>query len=359
MCVIIDKPAGCNLSRATAIACWERNSDGGGLMFHDGDRVVVRKGFMTFRHFWRAWRRAVRNTHNGHVIGHLRIGTQGPDNGANTHPHSIGRTGAAIVHNGILAPYTDKTESRSDTRIFADDILPLLLANPTQRVYDTIDTIIGTDKALIMFNNGVVWAWGRHRGHLAKDGPDAGVWFSNQAHVWRQRKKAPIYRSTRREFDLWDDDAYDTTFGARWSEAIDEPLERPESQDISARLYRDTRVGLWRDPLSGRYYRHQAVAPVADTRPTAMILADAPPTQVIADRLVWSRSLVGWYDTETDTLYRSAAVVPPSDDSDDDDDETVESLLARSVYDHELDCYVDPITGAYYATFSDLYDASA
>lgn len=67
-----------------------------------------------------------RKKNRGPAIFHSRIATHGSISIANTHPFFMGGSYKTVVaHNGILTnAVPDKTDYRSDTRLFAEDILP-------------------------------------------------------------------------------------------------------------------------------------------------------------------------------------------------------------------------------------------
>lgn len=52
MCIIVYKPAGIELpSRETLRECWDNNPHGAGLMWADGERVNLQKGYMSWEDF--------------------------------------------------------------------------------------------------------------------------------------------------------------------------------------------------------------------------------------------------------------------------------------------------------------------
>ena len=52
MCIIAAKPAGVAMpSRDTIRTMWDGNRDGAGLMYLEGGKVTIEKGFMTYKSF--------------------------------------------------------------------------------------------------------------------------------------------------------------------------------------------------------------------------------------------------------------------------------------------------------------------
>lgn len=61
----------------------------------------------------------------GYALWHARFATHGVKDLSNCHPFRVGKDKRTVLaHNGILPVLEDKSNHRSDTRIFAEDILP-------------------------------------------------------------------------------------------------------------------------------------------------------------------------------------------------------------------------------------------
>lgn len=66
----------------------------------------------------------VRGKYNtGYAIWHARLATHGAMNVENCHPFKVGNNLTYLAHNGVLPVENDPTNERSDTRIFAEEIL--------------------------------------------------------------------------------------------------------------------------------------------------------------------------------------------------------------------------------------------
>jgi hypothetical protein len=91
MCIIVYKPLGANVvGKSILESCWESNSDGAGMAWYNSETELwqVRKGFMKFKPFWRAYKEQHFQPQDV-VICHFRIGTSGLKDGGNTHPFPV------------------------------------------------------------------------------------------------------------------------------------------------------------------------------------------------------------------------------------------------------------------------------
>ena len=115
MCVILYKPKNVKLpSKTTLKNCWERNSDGAGFSYSKKDKVIIDKGYMTFKKFYKAI--STGDYTNVDLVIHFRLATHGGVNQKNTHPFPVTddsqvihlldcRSDMAISHNGIISGY--------------------------------------------------------------------------------------------------------------------------------------------------------------------------------------------------------------------------------------------------------------
>lgn len=64
---------------------------------------------------------------DGYAIWHSRIATHGVKNESNCHPFPVGNDGLTyLAHNGVLDVDQLATDKRSDSRVFAEEILPAI-----------------------------------------------------------------------------------------------------------------------------------------------------------------------------------------------------------------------------------------
>ena len=140
MCIIVSKEKGQQLpTKATLKECFERNSDGAGIMYVENGSVVIEKGLMTFEDFYRKLKDLKKHfgtdlTEKALVM-HFRIGTSGKNDKATTHPFPITsdrnqlratktRTNLGMVHNGVISAYVGG--DLSDTQNYIKDFVSVL-----------------------------------------------------------------------------------------------------------------------------------------------------------------------------------------------------------------------------------------
>jgi len=144
MCVIILKPAGEQMPSDDDLRrCFAANPDGAGFMYPRNGKVHVSKGHMNLDDLMRELRE-LESVKDMPVVIHCRIGTQGPNNRALTHPFPISDSekaltacrwegDRALVHNGIIpltsswTSYRSKVKEQfSDTLYFVRDYASLI-----------------------------------------------------------------------------------------------------------------------------------------------------------------------------------------------------------------------------------------
>lgn len=137
MCVIIVKDKNGNLPRKETLEnCFNRNSHGAGFMYVESGKVVIDKGYMNFKSFYRHFKRLCKkfnNFENKNLVMHMRISTSGGIERENTHPFPLTnsfkdmkklyfRTDVGIAHNGIISEAKPSKEQEAqninDTMVF-------------------------------------------------------------------------------------------------------------------------------------------------------------------------------------------------------------------------------------------------
>ena len=121
----------------------------------------------------------------GYAIWHARYATHGSTTLDNCHPFYVGTDGLTVLaHNGVLPTEEGKGELRSDTRIFAEDILARIggvtaLDNP--QIYNMLeDFSTGSKIAVLTVDPRAkydLYLLHENKGNV----DDAGVWWSNDS----------------------------------------------------------------------------------------------------------------------------------------------------------------------------------
>lgn len=135
MCIIAIKSKKQELQKKEILkTCWQHNPDGAGYMFTNNNKVVIKKGFMTFDEFYNSLLNDYNkyNLINNNLVLHFRIGTSGGINKEKTHPFPLTNnidelnkteltSKIGIAHNGVISSYVYGT--LSDTQNFIKDYL--------------------------------------------------------------------------------------------------------------------------------------------------------------------------------------------------------------------------------------------
>jgi len=135
MCIIVVKPAGEEWPSWKVLEnCWNRNPDGAGLMYNNGENVVIEKGFMD----WPSFRQEIKTmkrrcTPTTTVVLHFRIKTHGEVSRECCHPFPLdGKldilrqtecvAARGVAHNGILSGRNTNAK-KSDTMDYIINVL--------------------------------------------------------------------------------------------------------------------------------------------------------------------------------------------------------------------------------------------
>lgn len=173
MCQAIVKPAGISIDKQALRNAWDDNPHGAGMAIRRSDgSVVIAKGYMKFKKFYRAYRQVEQHD----LLIHFRFATHGATNQANCHPFSIGDQ-AAMIHNGILNKWEPPTkgDTRSDTRYYIDNLLVPVIRESGMPPHDFINSAVG--KAVIEAT--------REHGKFAMLTPQGFTIFGEKQGEWR------------------------------------------------------------------------------------------------------------------------------------------------------------------------------
>lgn len=131
MCIIVAKQKDKLLPKKEYLKnCFENNSDGVGFMYTNNNKVIIDKGYMTYKSFIKHYDKLCKkynNFKNKSLVIHFRIGTSGENNKQNCHPYPLTdnlkllhktnyTTNIAIAHNGVISDYLPNNKGMNDTQ---------------------------------------------------------------------------------------------------------------------------------------------------------------------------------------------------------------------------------------------------
>lgn len=168
------------LSLETISNSWHNNPQGGGMLFVNKDTNKL-QSFKTFelRQFYKAYLELLDLAKDGTMILHFRIATQGVKSVDNLHPFINDVSGLGFVHNGIISQHCDRSNAKSDTALFNDDVVSKLSSD---FVYDEdlqnrMTKYVGKWNKLIFMNDDAdVTIINENQGEWVND-----QWFSNDS----------------------------------------------------------------------------------------------------------------------------------------------------------------------------------
>lgn len=221
MCVIIYKPKGIEMPcKQDLEKCFKHNPDGAGYMLPINNKVVIRKGFMTFEDFKKDINMIVKNNHidptTTPIVLHFRISTQGGVQKELCHPYPITRSydemraltsecDIGLAHNGIISltsesnyygGYWDNKNKKwvqgtrrelnyNDTMTFIKDYASLIIDNDLYfarkaNKCELLERLVGSSKLAIMNTKGFVKLIGQF---IDRN----GVYYSNLNAFWEPK----------------------------------------------------------------------------------------------------------------------------------------------------------------------------
>jgi len=173
MCVAVLKPKDSSIDDKTLEKCWESNPDGGGFMYVNNDKIIIRKELDSFKKYKTLYRKHESLIDTDFIL-HFRIATSGLVDVANTHPHKV-NDDVYMVHNGVIDRCADVNSKISDTMKFCKFIsnLPNNFTG-NKSMIELITGYIGTDKMIFLNRNGDIKIVNENKG-IWKN----GNWYSN------------------------------------------------------------------------------------------------------------------------------------------------------------------------------------
>lgn len=184
MCLLmVAKPNAMPKDDDLVCAC-VNNPDGFGYAVHTGKSIITGRGMNHDDVIDRFL--SVREKHmNGWAMFHARFTTHGETMKDNCHPFRVGGSPNTILaHNGILSNVKIPTgDKRSDTRVFAEDLLPKRLnILDSKRKFKKLEKWVGGSKIAVFSTDKrlqkAVYIINEKLGHWDDD----GLWWSNSSY---------------------------------------------------------------------------------------------------------------------------------------------------------------------------------
>ena len=182
MCIAIMKSANKKISKSTLRRCYDANPDGAGFMYAEDKKLVVKKGYFTFKEFYKEYK-----PHGDkQALIHFRIKTHGPIDKDNCHPFLVNNS-LGFIHNGIISGYGNN--KKSDTIEFNEAILQKIVAKHGNNslfddpMVELIENVIGYSKLVFLDRHGNYKIMNENKGSW-----DNGIWYSNSSY----KKPEPV-----------------------------------------------------------------------------------------------------------------------------------------------------------------------
>lgn len=201
MCIIAVKPKGKEMPSIEVFRnCWDNNRDGAGVMYNKKNKVIIHKGFMSFKNFEKFLKEINKEIDviNTTMVFHFRISTSGNIDMGNCHPYPISNsndelrspiieTDLGIAHNGIIRNYNGLSQLLNDTQLFIKNELFELYSLDKEFYFNSvfksmIEKLIDGSRMVFLNGNGEIELLGRW---VQED----GYYFSNYTYALSRRKK--------------------------------------------------------------------------------------------------------------------------------------------------------------------------
>lgn len=174
------------------MAC-ANNPDGFGFAIRINDTILTSRGLDSRRVIDKFF--ALKEAYpESDGMFHARLATHGTINDQNCHPFRVaGDKRLVLGHNGILPMQVPAKGKRSDTRIFAEDILPAMGIEILDSYHDraALEDWLGTNKMVIMSTHPALkqdyYILNEQHGM-----DDNGVWYSNCSYQPYTYKYKPL-----------------------------------------------------------------------------------------------------------------------------------------------------------------------
>jgi glutamine amidotransferase len=134
----------------------------------------------------------------GYALWHARYATHGSVDASNCHPFWVGKNNDTILaHNGVLSTLEKAEDKRSDTRIFAEDILEKIGGAPAldnDQIWNMLEDFSSGSKLCVLTLDPQA-KYQMYLMHADKGNEDeSGVWWSNEG--WKLSNYGRYYTSS-------------------------------------------------------------------------------------------------------------------------------------------------------------------
>lgn len=145
----------------------------------------------------------------GYALWHARLATHGSVDVSNCHPFAVGNNGYTILaHNGVLPTIEKTADKRSDTRIFAEDILARIGGAPAldnDQIWNMIEDFSSGSKICVL----TIDPRAKYQMYLMHEDKgkydESKVWWSNDTCTLTN---GYLYRGSSNAWSYYDDYAY-------------------------------------------------------------------------------------------------------------------------------------------------------
>lgn len=222
MCIIVASEKGKKIpSKKILENCFVNNPDGAGIMYYFDNSVIVDKGYMTFKDFYKRVRELEKEIGltDRSVVFHFRIGTSGKNDEKTCHPYPLTkqtkflqsrhvRCAIAMAHNGILSNFVDRTnkDNLNDTQIFIKKFMYNIYKLSKNFYYneyanELIFNTIATNRLCFLTKNDEIVYYGNFI-------EDNGIYYSN--NNYKPKIQKTYYNNVCPHHSYYDDYYYNS-----------------------------------------------------------------------------------------------------------------------------------------------------
>lgn len=161
------------------------NPHGYGFAIAVGDKIISERG-MSAKKVTKRFLELREQYPDSYAIYHQRYATHGVKNEGNCHPFKVGGSDMTyLAHNGVLSMALHDKDKRSDSRVFAEDTLPLIggvASLDDENVFTMVSKFASSSKIAILTVDPKasfrLYLINENLGHWDKE----GIWWSNYTY---------------------------------------------------------------------------------------------------------------------------------------------------------------------------------